>query len=516
VLSTQKSWKRHMVDKGNAAAVWERMRAEHPANKHCFDCNASNPQWASVTHGILICLECSGVHRGLGVHISFVRSLTMDSWTNKQLKMMMVGGNHKCKAFFSEHGIPDDVPIVQKFDNPVSLLYKDRIKALSEGKEWREPTPRVVYTPPKPRSSRPPTDFNQFSQQPQQQPQLQPQSPQTKPQDPNPWGSSYQLSGMNNGISENNNQGSGLGLIDTEDLYTMFEAGWSRLSSTASTLTSYSATAKTWIVENSKDVHSRVADSNIIDVNSLTNKLVDTSEKGWSILQGVWSTARETFNQSMNSVLENTPSTHTNTNSKTSDDQPLDKAPVPPVPRPSLLDDDAPLKQFGDQDVLQLEQKSTNLLQFDKNVDLVSGEKEVNEEDKNDKGDVLTAEEFASTLRISRNDRTTQQKSGFDLLSFSDSISKPPLAEKSNNDWDFWANEGLALTEDHHATLTPIKRQDKPTSSSFTGVAQTTDEAALRMEKEGDFGLEKTTTTTAVIHPPPLSSASSEGWDSWE
>ncbi|GHJ86558.1 hypothetical protein NliqN6_2960 [Naganishia liquefaciens] len=70
-----------------------------PENKKCVDCGAPSPQWASVQHGTLICLECSGIHRSFGVHISFVRSVTMDKWTEEQLRKMRVGGNANFTAF---------------------------------------------------------------------------------------------------------------------------------------------------------------------------------------------------------------------------------------------------------------------------------------------------------------------------------------------------------------------------------------------------------------------------------
>ncbi|XP_044742193.1 centaurin-gamma-1A [Chrysoperla carnea] len=69
------------------------IRARVPGNGFCVDCDASNPDWASLNLGVLMCIECSGVHRNLGSHISKVRSLGLDEWPPGHLSVMLAIGN---------------------------------------------------------------------------------------------------------------------------------------------------------------------------------------------------------------------------------------------------------------------------------------------------------------------------------------------------------------------------------------------------------------------------------------
>ncbi|KAK2197114.1 bifunctional Arf GTPase activating protein/ARFGAP-RecO-like zinc finger/ArfGAP domain superfamily [Babesia duncani] len=58
-------------------------------NSNCADCGTRSPRWASVNLGILLCINCSGIHRKLGVHLTQVKSLTLDNIKPEWVKVRL-------------------------------------------------------------------------------------------------------------------------------------------------------------------------------------------------------------------------------------------------------------------------------------------------------------------------------------------------------------------------------------------------------------------------------------------
>jgi len=130
------------------------------SNNVCCDCNAPSPQWASPKFGIFICLTCAGKHRGLGVHISFVRSVSMDAFKAIEIERMRLGGNAGWRKFYEEHESTDKSSITwddgtdsDRYTSEVGEEWKERLTAKVEGREYVPSDKKTAPAPVKKQTS---------------------------------------------------------------------------------------------------------------------------------------------------------------------------------------------------------------------------------------------------------------------------------------------------------------------------------------------------------------------------
>lgn len=98
---------RNLACEGVDALILEKGILSISGNDHCNDCGANLPDWASISFGVLLCLDCSGYHRSFGVHITSVRSLKLDQWStfDREISILRAGGNASFQKYVESLGM---------------------------------------------------------------------------------------------------------------------------------------------------------------------------------------------------------------------------------------------------------------------------------------------------------------------------------------------------------------------------------------------------------------------------
>ena len=119
-----------------------RLRSDIRGNSRCVDCESPNPDWASLNLGVLVCIECSGIHRNLGSHISRVRSLDLDEWPPGHIAVMTSLGNYIANTVWEArtgHRKPGQDSSREDKERYIVSKY--------ERKEWLASLPSPGHTP---------------------------------------------------------------------------------------------------------------------------------------------------------------------------------------------------------------------------------------------------------------------------------------------------------------------------------------------------------------------------------
>eukprot|EP00036_Acanthoecidae_sp_10tr_P012110 CAMPEP_0182927598 /NCGR_PEP_ID=MMETSP0105_2-20130417/13870_1 /TAXON_ID=81532 ORGANISM="Acanthoeca-like sp., Strain 10tr" /NCGR_SAMPLE_ID=MMETSP0105_2 /ASSEMBLY_ACC=CAM_ASM_000205 /LENGTH=248 /DNA_ID=CAMNT_0025065553 /DNA_START=131 /DNA_END=877 /DNA_ORIENTATION=- len=108
------------------------LRALQRASGGCADCSARLSGWAALPHGAFVCINCAQIHRGIGRHISQVKSVNSGTytWFPDEIAMMQYGGNSRVQAEFCASADalakPDQNAPVHEKEKYIRLKYEQR------------------------------------------------------------------------------------------------------------------------------------------------------------------------------------------------------------------------------------------------------------------------------------------------------------------------------------------------------------------------------------------------------
>lgn len=125
-------------------------------NAQCFDCQSPHPQWASANNAVFLCIRCAGIHRGFGTHISFVRSLSMDTWKQAQVGKMKLGGNKRFREFLQSYqsadggGYREGMTAHEVYHSWAATQWREKLTKELASETFEPSLPPSTFRPPTP------------------------------------------------------------------------------------------------------------------------------------------------------------------------------------------------------------------------------------------------------------------------------------------------------------------------------------------------------------------------------